>query len=111
MALERLGRRRMQGDTMTTSITSQIGSEKAEPTTYTLLRLPAVLKARGRSRSSHYADIKQGLFTRQVNLGVHCVGWPEHEVMALNTARIAGRSEEDVRALVRHLEARRKDGA
>lgn len=75
---------------------------------YTLLRLPAVLKARGRSRSSHYADIKRGLFTRQVDLGVHCVGWPEHEVIALNQARIAGKSEAEIRALVRHLENRRK---
>lgn len=76
--------------------------------TYTLLRLPEVLKARGRSRSSHYADIKHGLFTRQVDLGVHCVGWPEHEVIALNQARIAGKSEEEIRALVTCLEARRK---
>lgn len=79
--------------------------------TYTLLRLPAVLKARGRSRSSHYTDIKHGLFTRQVNLGVHCVGWPEHEVIALNEARIAGMADREIRALVQHLEARRKGGA
>ncbi len=97
---------------MITPTNSHIGSEKPEAATptYTLLRLPAVLKARGRSRSSHYADIKQGLFTRQVNLGVHCVGWPEHEVMVLNAARIAGRTEQEIRSLVQHLEARRKRG-
>jgi prophage regulatory protein len=77
------------------------------PSAYTLLRLPAVLKARGRSRSSHYTDIKKGLFTRQVNLGVHCVGWPEHEVIALNRARIAGKGEEEIRALVKQLEDQR----
>ena len=37
--------------------------------THTILRLPAVLKRRGKSRSSHYADIKAGLFVRPVKIG------------------------------------------
>ena len=75
---------------------------------YAILRLPDVLQLRGRSRSSHYLDIKQGLFTRQVNLGIHCVGWPEHEVIALNRARISGMNEEEIKKLVNRLEAERK---
>jgi prophage regulatory protein len=78
------------------------------PNTYAILRLPAVLKFRGRSRSSHYADISQGLFTRQVQLGTHCIGWPEHELIALNEARIAGKNDEEIRTLVKRLEAQRK---
>jgi prophage regulatory protein len=78
------------------------------PNTYTILRLPAVLKFRGRSRSSHYADISQGLFTRQVQLGANCIGWPEHELITLNEARIAGKNDEEIRVLVKHLEAQRK---
>ncbi len=77
---------------------------------YTILRLPGVLRARGRSRSSHYSDIQQGLFTRPVSLGPRCVGWPEHEVIALNAARIAGKNDSEIRALVADLEADRKAG-
>lgn len=75
-----------------------------------ILRLPAVLRARGRSRSTHYLDIQQGLFTRPVSIGARSVGWPEHEVEALNEARIAGNGEAEVRALVVSLEAARKTG-
>ena len=73
-----------------------------------ILRLPDVLRARGRSRSAHYLDVKQHLFTQPVSIGARAVGWPEHEVSALNAARIAGKSDEEIRALVAKLEAARK---
>jgi prophage regulatory protein len=74
----------------------------------TILRLPAVLRARGRSRSTHYLDISQGLFTRPVPIGARAVGWPEHEVASLNAARISGMSDDEIRELVTKLEAARK---
>ena len=76
--------------------------------TNTILRLPAVLKERGRSRSAHYLDIQQGLFTKPVSIGLRAVGWPENEVLALNAARIAGKSNDEIRQLVIKLEATRK---
>ncbi|KFB72349.1 MAG: putative transcriptional regulator [Candidatus Accumulibacter phosphatis] len=76
--------------------------------THTILRLPAVLRARGRSRSAHYLDIQQGLFTSPVHIGVRAVGWPDGEVAALNAARIAGKNEAEIRQLVAELEAARK---
>lgn len=76
--------------------------------TNTILRLPAVLKERGRSRSAHYQDIQQGLFTKPVSIGLRAVGWPENEVLALNAARIAGKSNDEIRQLVFKLEAARK---
>ena len=51
---------------------------------YYILRLPEVLKARGRSKPSHYEDIQNGLFTHPVLLGGRSVGWPEAEVRAIN---------------------------
>ncbi len=78
------------------------------PAEYTLLRLPEVLRLRGRSKASHYADIKAGMFPPPVNLGSHCVGWPEAEVIAVNAARIAGRSDAEVCGLVRDLVVRRR---
>lgn len=73
-----------------------------------ILRLPAVLNDRGRSRSAHYLDIQQGLFTRPVAVGLRAVGWPGNEVATLNAARIAGKSDDEIRALVVKLEAARK---
>ena len=79
--------------------------------TRTILRLPAVLRERGRSRSAHYLDIQEGLFTHPVTIGARAVGWPSDEVAALNAARIAGKTEEQIRALVTALEAARKTAA
>ena len=74
----------------------------------TILRLPKVLQERGRSRSAHYLDIQQGLFTRPVLIGQRAVGWPAHEVQPLNAARIAGKPDDEIRAQVAQLEADRK---
>ena len=73
-----------------------------------LLRLPAVLKARGRGRSMHYEDIKQGLFTHPVPIGARAVGWPENEVASLQAGRISGMNDDEIRDLVTKLEAARK---
>lgn len=76
--------------------------------THTILRLPTVLRERGRSRSAHYLDIQQGLFTHPVAIGLRAVGWPSGELAAINAARIAGKSDEEIRDLVLKLEAARK---
>ncbi len=73
-----------------------------------ILRLPVVLSERGRSRSAHYLDIQHGLFTRPVSIGLRAVGWPSNEVTAINAARIAGKTDEEIRSLVEKLEAARK---
>jgi prophage regulatory protein len=74
----------------------------------TIQRLRAVLHERGRSRSSHYLDIQQGLFTHPVQIGPRAVGWPSCEVAAINAARIAGKSDVEIRELVAKLETARK---
>jgi prophage regulatory protein len=76
--------------------------------THTILRLPAVIAGSGLSRSTIYLRIAQGVFTRPVSLGARAVGWPAHEVTAINAARIAGKSEPQMRELVRELEVARK---
>jgi prophage regulatory protein len=73
-----------------------------------ILRLPAVCVARGRGRSANYGDIKNGLFTEPVPLAERAVGWPEYEVAAINAARIAGLSADDIRELVQLLHLARK---
>ncbi len=73
-----------------------------------LLRLPSTLKKRGKSKSAHYLDIKEGLCSKPVLIGVRSVAWPEHEMDALNAARIAGMNDDEIRSLVIKLEAERK---
>lgn len=77
----------------------------------TILRLPTVLAESGYSRSTLYLRMNQGLWPRQISLGARAVGWPDHEVQAMNAARIAGKSDEAIRALVTQLEAARKNAA
>ena len=76
--------------------------------THNILRLPAVKSSSGLSRSSLYLRISQGLWPKPVSLGGRAVGWPEQEVAAVNSARIAGKSNEEVRQLVVQLQAGRK---
>jgi prophage regulatory protein len=73
----------------------------------TLLRLPTVKAESGYSRSTIYLRISQGLWTRPVSLGARAVAWPAHEVATLNAARIAGKTDNEIRALVLELEAAR----
>jgi prophage regulatory protein len=74
----------------------------------TILRIPSVKSESGLSRSTIYLRIAQGLWTKPVSLGARAVGWPSDEIEAINTARIAGKTDEEVRALVAKLEAARK---
>ena len=76
-----------------------------------ILRLPAVKAESGASRSTIYLRIQQGLWPKPVRLGPRSVGWPASEVAAINTARIAGMTDEEIRALVIKLEAARKAAA
>ncbi len=76
--------------------------------THIILRLPAIRQSTGLSRSTLYLRVAQGLLTKPVSLGGRAVGWPANEVAALNAARIAGKSNAEVRDLVAKLEAARK---
>ena len=64
-----------------------------------ILRLPAVKAESGASRSTIYLRIQQGLWPKPVRLGPRSVGWPASEVAAINTARIAGMTDDEIRNL------------
>jgi prophage regulatory protein len=72
-----------------------------------LLRLAAVKARTGYSRSTLYLRIEQGLWPRPVSLGARAVAWPDNEVGSLVAARIAGRSDAEIRELVQKLTAQR----
>ena len=102
------------GSELHNSITLKANQGEKKMTTHqnkqavSMLRIPAVLQRRGRSRSSHYADIKAGLFVKPVLIGLRATGTPDYEVEVLIAARIAGKTDEEIRALVIRLEADRK---
>lgn len=62
-----------------------------------------------RSHASIYGLIREGLWTPPVKIGERSSGWPSEEVQAINAARIAGQSDEQIRELVKQLHAKRAD--
>lgn len=86
----------------------------ALPPVNPIYRRPLVSQITGDSRSTLYRKINAGLFTHPIKLGNDkagnaCqVGWPASEVEAINNARIAGKSEEEIKKLVIALESARQ---
>lgn len=76
--------------------------------THRILRLSEVRLSNGLSRSTIYLRIAQGLWPKPINLGGRTVGWPENEVDAVNAARIAGKTDDEIRQLILKLKENRK---
>lgn len=72
-----------------------------------IYRLSALQVETSLSRSTIYSRIAQGLWTKPVSLGGRAVGWPSAEIEKLTAARIAGRSDQEIRELVTRLLADR----
>lgn len=62
-----------------------------------------------RSHASIYGLIRAGLWTTPVKIGERSSGWPSDEVTAINAARIAGASDDQIRELVTQLHAKRAE--
>lgn len=82
-------------------------TESALPVINPLYRRPVVEQATGDKRSTLYRKISKGLFPKPVQIGGDRVAWPANEVQAIINARIAGKSEDQIKALVADLEAAR----
>ena len=73
-----------------------------------ILRITDVKRRRGhRSDASVYNEIRAGLFTTGVAIGQRAKGWPDYECDAINAARIAGKTDAEIRELVKALHAQR----
>ena len=72
-----------------------------------LLRIKSVVQLTGNSRPTIYLRQTQGLWPKPVRLGPRMVAWPASEVQAINEARIIGKSDDQIRALVKELEKKR----
>ena len=73
-----------------------------------ILRLPEVKQETGlRAHSTIYESIREGIFPPPVRIGRRAVGWPSDEVKTICDARIAGFSNEQLKALVAQMFAER----
>ena len=73
-----------------------------------ILRMSEVKAETGhRSHASIYTAIKAGTFPKGVAIGQRSRGWPSGEIRAINSARIAGKSDDEIRELVKALHAKR----
>ena len=57
--------------------------------------------------STIYDHIEKGLFVRTIKFGERISGWLESECVAIMSARIAGKSEADIKTLVTDLQNQR----
>ena len=76
----------------------------------TLLRMPDVTAATALAKPTLYRQIKNGLFPRPVKLG-RVSAWPSDAVNTVISARIAGKSDEEIRAIVADLQRQRSAAA
>ena len=75
--------------------------------TITIQRLVTAKVKLGISRSTVYLQVSQGLLPKPIHIGLRAVGWPSNELDAILNARIAGKSQNDIKALVIDLENQR----
>lgn len=77
--------------------------------TMRIIRKPELREKMGLgSNSTVYAHVEEGTLTPPVKIGLRASGWPEHEADAINAARIAGKSENEIKELVKRLVAKRQ---
>lgn len=75
------------------------------------IRLAGVKKRFGfNSDSGIYANVELGLITKPVKISIRASGWPDDELDEIIDARIAGASNDEIKALVAELHDRRKAG-
>jgi len=75
----------------------------------TLERKPTVLRSFGISKSTLHNLINTGLFPAPIQIGSRSVAWPSNEVETLINAKIAGKSLDEIRLLVKVLVKKRKE--
>ena len=73
----------------------------------TYIALDKVLNRLDSSKSTIYAKMGQGLFPSSIKIGERRVVWLEHEIDAMMREYVTRPSQEELRAFVKSLEAKR----
>lgn len=72
-----------------------------------MMRISQLTQRHGVSRSTLYKHFSTGDFPPPVKIGDRACAVPSHESDAIHAARLAGHSQEQIRALVTQLVAQR----
>ena len=76
-----------------------------------IIRRPELLEQFGFGNTTLHNRINEGLMPPSIPLGVRSVGWLSHELDRVLAFMAAGKSDDDIRALVAHLVDQRKEVA
>lgn len=79
--------------------------------TLKIIRKPEIRLITGLSTTSQFEQIRDGLLPKYINLGAKSVGLFEHEALAIVTARAAGKSNDEIREIVKALIKQRETSA
>lgn len=74
-----------------------------------LIKKQQVLAIACISKSTLHLKVIDGLFPPSIALGERAVAFVEHEILAVVTAQIQGKSKDEIRSLVKNLVAQRQD--
>ena len=74
---------------------------------YSMKRAPDARRYFGVGNTTFYEWIRAGLMTPGILIGGRSKAWPTRELNAIAAARIASKSDDDIRQLVRKLVAAR----
>ena len=72
-----------------------------------LLPGTAVNAALGVQKSARHEYVANGTLTRPLKISTRCARWPSNEIEAIVAARIAGKTDDDIKRLVAQLHAAR----
>jgi prophage regulatory protein len=77
---------------------------------FELWRKPKVKAVLGyKSDTSPSNDIRNGILTTGVAIGQRSKAWPSYEVLAIAEAKVAGKTNDQIRELVKSLHAKRHE--
>lgn len=81
---------------------------KAQIPDLQILRKPQALTMLGISKSNFHNKINEGLLPAAIALGTNSVGYFKHELTAVLVAMATGKSQDEIKALVKSLVEQRQ---
>jgi len=76
-----------------------------------VIRKPEACQLAGLSNTSLFEQTKAGIFPPPISLGARAVGFIAHEIQAVLAARSVGKSDNEIRSIVKALIKQRETSA
>jgi len=72
------------------------------------IRLITAMELSGLKRATLYNHISKEIFPSQIKISERGVAWVESEIIEVNQARIAGKSDSEIKELIKQQEVQRQ---